>query len=70
MKVPWTTLLLGSIEAEPTIGFQRRQPEPRGKGDLENGRKHEATVKVYPRTVGFVGPMEKKIFVKQEETSR
>lgn len=38
---------------------------------INDGRKYEATVKVYPRAIGFIGPMEKKIFIKdKEETPR
>jgi L-ascorbate metabolism protein UlaG (beta-lactamase superfamily) len=38
---------------------------------ISDARKYEATVKVYPHAIGFIAPMEKKIFIKkEEETSR
>ena len=34
---------------------------------INDARKYEATVKVYSHTIGFTGPMEKKIFIKHRE---
>jgi len=34
---------------------------------INDARKYEATVKVYPHAIGFIGPMEKKIFIKPKE---
>lgn len=32
---------------------------------INDARKYEATIKVYPNAIGFVGPMETKIFIKK-----
>jgi L-ascorbate metabolism protein UlaG (beta-lactamase superfamily) len=52
-------------------GIRERVPDVKPKAyvimhnPVNDVRKYEATVKVYPYTIGFISPMEKKLFLKE-----